>query len=147
MGLFTKKKRPQPPYDVLTEEQRRALYFLMEYFSTFATYNHYGIEIPKPDAISYLEKASWYFGLSKRDIDLLRPYHKNVDYLYDILRAITVRLVFDYMVNNTYNLVILSEGNNYDKAHTLFYKFWSKFGYSTIDIKKITQKYMYCIEI
>ena len=40
MGLFDffkSKPKPQPPYDALTQEQRYALYFLLDYYGYKAT--------------------------------------------------------------------------------------------------------------
>lgn len=147
MGLFSKKKKTFPPYDSLTVEQQRALYFLLEYFSKFATLQYSDIELPNPDALNYLEKALWYFGLTQKDVDLLRPYHQKIDYIFEIIKDIKNRIILDYMVNNTYNLVILAQGDNYEPAHKLFFDFWSRFNYTKYDINIITQKYMYRTDI
>lgn len=144
MGLFSKKPKVQPPYDSLTVEQQRALYFLLEYFAKYATGRFGSI---KQDAISYLEKALWYFGISKKDVELLRPYHRELSNLESIIFSIKDYQVYDYMVNNCYNLVILAEGDNYEPAHTLFYEFWNKFGYTPLAIRGITQQYMYRTDI
>lgn len=94
-----------------------------------------------------MEKAAWYFGLTKTDIDILRPHHQNVDELYNIIKEIKDVEVLDYMVNNCYNLVILAEGANCDPARQTFYSFWKNIGYSDKDIWNITQKYMYRTDI
>lgn len=55
MGWFKKKQlKVQPPYDKLSVVQQRALFFLLEYFSHFAT--DYSCSYIKIDAINYLEK-------------------------------------------------------------------------------------------
>ena len=79
MGWFSKKLKVQPPYNTLSVEQQRALYFLLEYFSKFATEEIYGII--KLDAINYLKKATWYFGLTQKEVELLRPHHQGIDNL------------------------------------------------------------------
>lgn len=146
MGLFSKKKKAHPPYDLLNVEQQRALYFLLEYFSQFATIQYYNSDLPHPDALNYLEKALWYFGLSKKEVDLLRPYYQKIEYIFDQIRSINDQLVLDYMVNNTYNLIILAH-KNYEEATQLFYEFWSRFNYTKSAINLITKKYMFRIEI
>ena len=147
MGLFSKKKKAHPPYDCLKEEQQRALYFLLEYFSKFATIQYSDIDLPNPDALNYLEKALWYFGLSQKDVDLLRPYHQKLEYIFELIKDINNRLILDYMVNNTFNLIILARGGNYEPAHKLFFDFWNQFNYSKQEISIITQKYMYRTDI
>ena len=146
MGWFKKKQlKVQPPYDKLSVVQQRALFFLLEYFSHFAT--DYSCSYIKTDAINYLEKAAWYFGLSKTEIDILRPHHQDVDELYNIIKGIKNMEVLDFMVNNCYNLVVLAEGDNCEPARQTFYSFWRNIGYSDDEIWHITQKYMYRTEI
>lgn len=147
MGLFTKKRKVQPPYDMLNVEQQRAMYFLLEYFSRFAVSRYCGMNTVKQDALNYLEKATWYLGMSKKDVDLLRPYHQDIEYLYNVIKGVDNRQALDYMVNNCFNLVILSEDDNHEIAHEEFYDFWKRFGYSAFDIKDITDKYMYRTDI
>ena len=71
MGWFSRKIKVQSPYDTLSVEQQRALYFLLEYFGQFATVDLWGIGINpiKSDAINYLKKATWYLGLTEKDIE------------------------------------------------------------------------------
>lgn len=145
MGWFSKKVKVQPPYDTLSVEQQRALYFLLEYFTELATEEIYGFI--KPEAISYLKKASWYFGLTERDIDLLRPYHQGIDNLFKTIKDINNKSALDYMVNNCYNLIILSEGDNHKTSHDAFYNFFNNLGYSNSEIFDITRKYMYRTDI
>ncbi|WP_277234789.1 hypothetical protein [Phocaeicola salanitronis] len=149
MGWFSKKLKVQPPYDVLTVEQQRALYFLLEYFAQFAVVPEYlgYLGAIKSDAINYLKKAAWYLGISKKDIDLLRPYHQDIETLYDIIKGIRTQLALDYMVNNCYNLIILADREHYESSHKAFYGFWKRLGYSGDDIWNITHKYMYRVEI
>ena len=70
MGWFSRKIKVQPPYDTLSVEQQRALYFLLEYFGEFATVDlwNIGINSIKSDAINYLKKATWYLGLTEKDV-------------------------------------------------------------------------------
>ena len=72
MGLFDifkSKPKPQPPYDALTQEQRYALYFLLDYYGYKATDRQWNYI--KQDAYNYLEKATWYFGLTKKEVQEL----------------------------------------------------------------------------
>ena len=58
MGLFDifkSKPKPQPPYDALTQEQRYALYFLLDYYGYKATDRQWNYI--KQDAYNYLEKG------------------------------------------------------------------------------------------
>ena len=70
MGWFSRKIKVQPPYDTLSVEQQRALYFLLEYFGQFATVDLWGVGINsiKSDAINYLKKASF----NSSDVDDLQ---------------------------------------------------------------------------
>lgn len=149
MGWFSRKIKVQPPYDTLSVEQQRALYFLLEYFGQFATVDLWGIGINpiKSDAINYLKKATWYLGLTEKDIELLRPYHQGIENLYNTIKGIKNKSALDFMVNNCYNLVILSEGDNHKPAHDAFYNFWNSLGYSNDEIFTITRKYMYRTDI
>lgn len=145
MGWFSKKLKVQSPYDTLTVEQQRALYFLLEFFSEFTVDSSFGVV--SSDAFNYLKKATWYLGLSNKDIKICRPYYKNLDDIYNKMRGIENKLALDFMVNNSYNLVILSRGDNYKSSCEVFYAFWQRFGYSESDIYHITQKYMYRTDI
>ena len=54
MGLFSRTRKPIPPYDTLEVEQRYALYFLLEYLTEQGS-------IPLHElswALQYLEKAA-----------------------------------------------------------------------------------------
>lgn len=151
MGWFSRKLKVQPPYDTLTVDQQRALYFLLEYFSTITAFDsnrdlRFGYM--GPDAFMYVKKARRCFGLTEKEVELLRPHHQDIERLYTIIKGIDNQEVLDYMVNNCYNLVVSAAGTDcYEIAHKTLYAFWKRFGYTNGEIWDITQKYMYRTEI
>lgn len=147
MGWFSKKLKVQPPYDTLTVEQQRALYFLLEYFSKFSMTNFFLGDYSYTDAYNYVEKARRCLGLTKKDAEALRPGYQDIEKIYAIIKGIHNQNVLDYMVNNCYNLVVLVRGDAYKEAYKTLYAFWKRFGYSDDEIWTITQKYMYRTEI
>ena len=147
MGWFSKKLKVQPPYDTLTVDQQRALYFLLEYFSDFSKMNFMFGSWEYADACNYVDKARWYLGLSKKDVEILRPSYQDIEQLYAVIKGIHNQKILDYMVSNCYNLVILARGENQEPAHKTLYAFWKRLGYTDGDIWAITQKYMYRTEI
>lgn len=135
-----------PPYDTLTEEQQLALYYLLEYFAGYATDPEW--DYIKIDAANYLEKATRYFGLTKQQAVLYRTQYQDINKIIEILKHVTNKQILDYMVNNTYNLLILSEGDKMVEIGCFYYNLWEKeFGYSRYEIKAIQQKYMYRTDI
>ena len=74
MGLFSRTRKPIPPYDTLEAEQRYALYFLLEYLTTK------GVPLHEMSwALQYLEKAAIYFGMTKRQIEELKPFYNTYE--------------------------------------------------------------------
>ncbi|MBQ8453874.1 MAG: hypothetical protein IJ537_00815 [Bacteroidaceae bacterium] len=140
-------KKVQPPYDTLTDEQQLAFYFLLEYFGSYATDREWNYI--KQDAANYLEKATWYLGLTKKQAIIYRPHYQNLDKIVFILKSIKGnKQAFDFMVNNTYNLILLSEGNKRDEIGQIYYNLWENiFGYSRDEIILIHDKYMYRTDI
>lgn len=145
MGFFSFTRKAIAPYDTLTKMQQHALYFILEYFSKFATERRFGFI--KHNALTYLEKASIYLGLSKKEITILRPYNKDIEELYLKIRDLPKSILLDYMINNCNNLVILAEGENHILARNALLSFWSNFGYTVSEIDIITRKYRYRTDI
>ena len=149
MGLFDifkSKPKPQPPYDALTQEQRYALYFLLDYYGYKATYRQ--CNYIKQDAYNYLEKATWYFGLTKKEVQELKPLYKDFEKITGIVKTINNKQALDYMANNCYNLIILIE--DFDKRKAIgnqFYDLWAELGYSYEDVRTLINKYMYRTDI
>ena len=80
MGLFSRTRKPFPPYDTLQAEQRYALYFLLEYLTTRGT-------IPLDEmgwALQYLDKAAIYFGMTKRQIEEFKPFYNTYEKIVHI---------------------------------------------------------------
>lgn len=91
-------KKVHPPYDSLTDEQQLAFYFLLEYFGGFATDAQWNYI--KIDAANYLEKATSYLGLSKKQAVLYRPHYQDINKIIEIIKGINNKQAFDYMVNH-----------------------------------------------
>lgn len=140
-------KNVQPPYDTLTDEQQLAFYFLLEFFGSYATDKNFNYI--KQDAANYLEKATWYLGLTKKQAIIYRPHYQSLDKIIPILKSIKGnKPAFDFMVNNTYNLILLAEGDKYDKVGQIYCDLWEHtFGYSHDEIRMIHNKYMYRTDI
>ena len=80
MGLFSFKRKPVPPYDKLEADKRFALYFLLEYLTTRGV-----IPVDEmPWALSYLEKAARYFGISKNDFGKILQLNSMLDIFWDL---------------------------------------------------------------
>lgn len=149
MGLFDifkSQPKPQPPYDKLTEEQRCGLYFLLDYLGYKATDRQWNYI--KQDAYNYLEKATWYLGLTKKKVQELKPRYSNYEKIAEIVKTINNKQALDYMASNCYNLIILIE--DFDKRKTIgnqFYDLWAELGYSYEDVRILINKYMYRTDI
>lgn len=149
MGLFdvfTRKPKAQPPYDVLTEEQRYGLYFLLDYFGTYATEKPW--DFIKQDAFNYLEKAAWYLGLTNQQLQEMKPNYNNYEKIARIVKGINNKLALEYMANNCYNLILMID--DYDKHKKMsdqFYSLWAELGFSREDVRFLIKKYMYRTDI
>ena len=140
-------KKAYPPYDRLTDEQQLAFYFLLEYFASYATDSEWNYI--KHDAVTYLEKATWYLGLTKKQAVFYRPHYQDINKIINILKGISNnKEAFDYMVNNSYNLILLAEGEKRKEIGKFYIERWqNEFGYTYEEIKIIQRKYMYRTDI
>jgi hypothetical protein len=147
LRLFKSIRKPQQPYDKLTNEQRYALYFLLELFSSFATESD-GYFL-KHDAMTYLEKANWYLGLTRKEVIQHRSSYQDYNKLLKIIKSINNnKQALNYMVNNSYNLVLLADGEKRKKVEEIYYKLWEKeLGYSHNEIRAIISIYRLRTEI
>ena len=102
----------------------------------------------KQDAYNYLEKATWYLGLTKKKVQELKPRYSNYEKIAEIVKTINNKQALDYMASNCYNLIILIE--DFDKRKTIgnqFYDLWAELGYSYEDVRILINKYMYRTDI
>ena len=85
MGLFSRKRNPIPPYDKLEAEQRYALYFLLEHLTIK------GVPLNEMSwAFQYLEKAAIYFGMTKKQIEDLKPFYNTYEKISRMLNKLRI---------------------------------------------------------
>lgn len=141
MGLFSRNKKPLPPYDSLTSEQRYALYFLLGYLTSAVPLHEMSW------ALQYLEKAAKYLGLSKKHIEDFRPYYNTYDKIVSYIKTINNRQVLEYMISNCSNIFILMNGSDeHRKLGEQAYKLYEGLGFPYSEVRSIVHKYQYRTE-
>ena len=141
--LFRRTITPTPPYDTLAAEQRYALYFQLEYLTKKGVPWH-----EKSWAFQYLEKAALFFGMTKKQIEELRPFYNSYDVIAAYIKQIKNRQILEYMISNCSNIFVLMDGGESQKelgeqARSLY----EELGFSAIEVRQIENKYMYRTEI
>ena len=111
MGLFSRKRKPIPPYDTLNAEQRYALYYLLEYLTTRGTIPLHEMSF----ALQYLEKAAVYFGMKKMQIEELRPFYNTYEKIIQYIKQIKDKQILEYMISNCSNIFILMDTSDEHK--------------------------------
>lgn len=136
MGLFNRNRKPFPPYDTLAIEYRYALYFLLEHLTNAVPLNEMSW------AFQYLEKATKYFGITKKRIDEVRPFYNTYDKIVEYIRGIENRQIYEYMISNCSNIFILMDGSDEHKrlgAQT--YNLYEQLGFPYEEVRAIVRKY------
>lgn len=143
MGLFSRTRKPIPPYDTLDAEQRYALYFLLEYLTTK------GVPLHQMSwAIQYLEKAAIYFGITKRQIEELKPFYNTYDKITSYIKQIKNRQILEYMISNCSNIFILMDVcDEHRRLGEQAYKLYEELGFPYDEVRYIVNKYMYRTDI
>lgn len=144
MGIFSRKKKPIPPYDTLAAEQRYALYFLLEYLTAQGCIPFHEMGY----ALQFLDKASVYFGITKQQIQDLKPFYNTYDKIVLYIKQIKNRQILEYMISNCSNIFMLMEIN--DKHKQLgeqAYQLYEELGFSYEEVRYIVNKYMYRTDI
>ena len=111
MGLFSRKRKPIPPYDTLNAEQRYALYYLLEYLTTRGTIPLHEMSF----ALQYLEKAAVYFGMKKMQIEELRPFYNTYEKIIQYIKQIKDKQILEYMISNCSHIFILMDTSDEHK--------------------------------
>ena len=139
MGLFSRTRKPIPPYDTLEAEQRYALYFLLEYLTTK------GVPLDQMSwALQYLEKASIYFGMTKRQIEELKPFYNTYEKITSYIKQIKNRQILEYMISNCSNIFILMDVcDEHRRLGEQAYKLYEELGFPYNEVRYIVHKYMY----
>ena len=144
MGLFSRKRKPIPPYDTLNAEQRYALYYLLEYLTTRGTIPLHEMSF----ALQYLEKAAVYFGMKKMQIEELRPFYNTYEKIIQYIKQIKDKQILEYMISNCSNIFILMDtSDEHKRLGEQAYMFYGELGFSYEDVRYIVNKYMYRTEI
>lgn len=144
MGLFSRKRKPIPPYDTLNAEQRYALYYLLEYLTTRRTIPLHEMSF----ALQYLEKAAVYFGMKKMQIEELRPFYNTYEKIIQYIKQIKDKQILEYMISNCSNIFILMDtSDEHKRLGEQAYMFYGELGFSYEDVRYIVNKYMYRTEI
>lgn len=143
MGLFSRKRKPIPPYDKLEAEQRYALYFLLEHLT------QKGVPVSEMSwALQYLEKAAIYFGMTKQQIEDLKPFYNTYEKIIPYIKQIKNRQILEYMISNCSNIFILMDRNDeHRRLGEQAYKLYEELGFSYEDVRYIVNKYRYRIDI
>lgn len=144
MGLFSRTRKPIPPYDTLQAEQRYALYFLLEYLTTRGT-------IPLDEmgwALQYLDKAAIYFGMTKRQIEEFKPFYNTYEKIVPYIKQIKNRQILEYMISNCSNIFILMNGGDeHKRIGEQAYKLYEELGFPYDEVRYIVNKYRYRTDI
>lgn len=144
MGLFSRTRKPIPPYDTLEVEQRYALYFLLEYLTEQGS-------IPLHElswALQYLEKAAIYFGMTKRQIDELKPFYNTFEKITSYIKHIKNRKILEYMISNCSNIFILMDASEkHKRLGEITYIFYEELGFPYEEVRYIVNKYRYRTDI
>lgn len=144
----TTKISVSEPYHTISSEQRFALMYLLCYFSKFANVVIFDdLKATNPDAESYLKKAENALGVASSSISVDLNNNSELETYLSIIKTIQNKQIIDYMVNNTYNLVILAREDDFEPAHITYQKVWNSLGYTREERHMITQKYMYRSQI
>lgn len=109
MGLFSRKRKPIPPYDKLEAEQRYALYFLLEYLTKAVPLHQMSW------ALDYLEKAAVYFGMTKQQTTNFKPFYNSYDKIVPYIKQIKNRQILEYMISNCSNIFLLMDDSDEHK--------------------------------
>lgn len=143
MGLFNRTRKPIPPYDTLEAEQRYALYFLLEYLTTKGVPLH-----QMSRALPYLEKAAIYFGMTKRQIEELKPFYNSYEKIISYIKQIKDRQIHEYMISNCSNIFLLMDiSEEHRRLGEQAYKLYEELGFPYEDVRYIVRKYMYRTDI
>lgn len=143
MGLFSRTRKPIPPYDALEAEQRYALYFLLEYLTTK------GVPLHQLSwALQYLEKAAIYFGMTKRQIEELKPFYNTYEKITSYIKQIKNRQILEYMISNCSNIFLLMDVcDEHRRLGEQAYKLYEELGFPYDEVRYIVHKYMYRTDI
>lgn len=143
MGLFSRTRKPIPPYDTLEAEQRYALYFLLEYLTTK------GVPLHQLSwALQYLEKAAIYFGMTKRQIEELKPFYNTYEKITSYIKQIKNRQILEYMISNCSNIFLLMDVcDEHRRLGEQAYKLYEELGFPYDEVRYIVHKYMYRTDI
>lgn len=142
MGFFSRTKKTIPPYDQLDMEKRLALYFLLDYLTEYVPLEEMSW------ALSYLAKAERYFGITKRQIEEMRPFYNTYEKITKCIKEIQNRKIYEYMISNCSNIFILMNGDaEHRKLGEQTYRFYEELGFSYGEVRYITEKYQYRTDI
>lgn len=144
MGLFSKTRKPIPPYNTLETEQRYALYFLLDYLTFKGC-----IPISEMSwAMQYLEKAAIYFGMTKKQIEEFKPFYNTYDKIISYIKQIKNRQILEYMISNCSNIFLLMDrSENHRKLGEEAYNLYEELGFSYEEVRYIVNKYRYRTDI
>lgn len=142
MGLFNRNRKPIPPYDTLAIEYRYALYFLLEYLTSAVPL------VEMSWALQYLEKATKYFGITKKQIEEVRAFYNSYDKIVAYIREIKNHQIYEYMISNCSNVFILMDGGeDHKRLGGQAYKLYEELGFPYEEVRSIVRKYQYRTEI
>lgn len=143
MGLFSRKRKPIPPYDTLEPEQRYALYFLLEHLTMKGVPMH-----EMSWALQYLEKAAVYYGMSKQQINDFKPFYSSYEKITEHIKKINNRQILEFMISNCSNIFLLMDSSDeHKRLGEQAYALYEELGFSYDEVRSIVNKYRYRTDI
>lgn len=142
MGFFSRNIKPLPPYDKLEIEKRYALYFLLEYLSKAVPLHEMSW------ALQYLDKATKYFGITKKQIEEVRVFYSTYDKIIEYVKSIKNQQIYEYLISNCSNIFILMDGGEeHRRLGEQAYKLYEELGFPYEAVRAIVRKYQYRTDI
>ena len=128
----------------MVAEQRYALYFLLEYLSFKGCIPLHEMSY----ALQYLDKAAIYFGMTKRQIEDLKPFYNTYEKIILYIKQIRNRQILEYMISNCSNIFLLMDrSEEHKRLGEEAYKLYEELGFPYEEVRYIVNKYRYRTDI
>ena len=99
-------------------------------------------------ALQYLEKAAIYFGMTKRQIEELKPFYNTYEKITSYIKQIKNRQILEYMISNCSNIFLLMDVcDEHRRLGEQAYKLYEELGFPYDEVRYIVHKYMYRTDI
>ena len=99
-------------------------------------------------ALQYLDKATKYFGITKKQIEEVRVFYNTYDKIIEYVRSIKNQQIYEYLISNCSNIFILMDGGEeHRRLGEQAYKLYEELGFSYEAVRAIVRKYQYRTDI